>query len=124
MRRAINLAVISGSGLLLVRKKNAYILPGGKPEEGESDYEALERELSEELPGSEFKIEDYYGSFYGVTPYSGTGLEAEVYLGKIEKLGKPSAEISEAKFVNDFENYNLSTITEKIVSSLKEDGYF
>ncbi|MFB6246213.1 MAG: NUDIX domain-containing protein [Candidatus Pacearchaeota archaeon] len=43
MRKAINLAVVYDSGLLLVRKKNAWILPGGKPEEGEGHYETLER---------------------------------------------------------------------------------
>lgn len=47
----IGLAVIDGERLLLVRKRNSefYILPGGKPEQGESDVEALSREIDEEL---------------------------------------------------------------------------
>lgn len=54
MRRQITkigLAVISGDRLLLVRKRGSdfYILPGGKPERGESDAQTLSREIEEEL---------------------------------------------------------------------------
>jgi 8-oxo-dGTP diphosphatase len=47
----IGLAVRDHECLLLVRKKGStvYILPGGKPEEGENDIEALTREIKEEL---------------------------------------------------------------------------
>jgi len=47
----IGAAVIDGGCLLLVRKKSSstYILPGGKPEIGETDLQALAREIDEEL---------------------------------------------------------------------------
>jgi 8-oxo-dGTP diphosphatase len=47
----IGLAVLEGDRLLLVKKKGSsfYILPGGKPERGESDVETLAREVEEEL---------------------------------------------------------------------------
>jgi 8-oxo-dGTP diphosphatase len=47
----IGLAVTDADRLLVVRKKGtvSYILPGGKPEDGESDQQALEREIDEEL---------------------------------------------------------------------------
>ncbi|WP_457489191.1 NUDIX domain-containing protein, partial [Tardiphaga sp. P5_C10] len=47
----IGLAVTDGARLLLVRKRGgrSYILPGGKPEQGESDFQALAREVEEEL---------------------------------------------------------------------------
>ena len=47
----IGLAVTDAGRLLVVKKKgtSSYILPGGKPEEGESDLQALAREIEEEL---------------------------------------------------------------------------
>lgn len=47
----IGLAVVDGDAVLLVRKRGSdvYILPGGKPEFGENDLEALGREIKEEL---------------------------------------------------------------------------
>jgi 8-oxo-dGTP diphosphatase len=47
----VGLAVLEGGRLLVVRKKGtrSYILPGGKPEKGENDFEALAREIEEEL---------------------------------------------------------------------------
>jgi 8-oxo-dGTP diphosphatase len=47
----IGLAVTDADRLLVVQKKGGslYILPGGKPEPGENDLEALAREIDEEL---------------------------------------------------------------------------
>lgn len=47
----VGIAVISDRRILLVRKKGGQhlILPGGKPELGEDDLMALEREIEEEL---------------------------------------------------------------------------
>lgn len=49
--RKIGLAVIRDGHLLVLRKKKGrtFILPGGKPEEGEDDLTALVREIREEL---------------------------------------------------------------------------
>ena len=47
----IGLAVTEIDRLLVVRKRGTctYILPGGKPERGEDDLQALTREIEEEL---------------------------------------------------------------------------
>jgi 8-oxo-dGTP diphosphatase len=47
----VGLAVTDMDRLLVVRKKggSSYILPGGKPESGEDDLQALTREIEEEL---------------------------------------------------------------------------
>ncbi len=125
MRRAINLAEITEEGLLLVRKKDIWILPGGKPKEGEPDDKCLFRELKEELSVSEqqIKIYNFYNSFTGRTPFSRSLLEAKVYFGTLNGRLKPSAEIKEFKYIKDFEKYKISEITSKIISSLKQDKY-
>ena len=56
MRKAISGLVIRDEKLLLVRKNETWILPGGKPEKKESEIECLCREFKEELPSVE--IED------------------------------------------------------------------
>jgi 8-oxo-dGTP diphosphatase len=65
----IGLAVTEANRLLLVRKKGgqSYILPGGKPEQGENDSQALLRELEEEL-GCTLDAESlvYLGAFSDV----------------------------------------------------------
>lgn len=65
----IGVAVTADKRLLLVRKKggSSYILPGGKPEAGENDHQALAREVAEEL-GCTLDINslDYLGSFSDV----------------------------------------------------------
>ena len=47
----VGLAITEADALLLVRKRGgqSYILPGGKPEAGEDERQALFREIDEEL---------------------------------------------------------------------------
>lgn len=123
--KAISLIFLTSEGLFLTKKRETWILPGGKPKEGESDYECLIRELNEELSVSEeqIKIYNFYNSFIGKTPYSEKDLEAKAYFGSLSGRIKPNNEIEEAIFVKNFENYKISEITSKIISSLKEDKY-
>ena len=126
MRKGIYLAEITEEGLLLVRKKDIWILPGGESKEGEPDDKCLFRKLKEELSVSEqqIKIYNFYNSFTSRTTFSRSLLEAKVYFGTLNGSLKPSAEISEAKHIKDFENYKISEITSKIVSSLIDNKYF
>lgn len=124
MRKAVNVAVIKDNKLLLVRKKQTWILPGGKPMENEPDKNCLIREINEEIPGTSIKILDYFEKFSGKTPHKKDILYAEVYFGKlIGNLGKPSMEINDVKFIHPSENYNFSDITQKIIKSLINEGY-
>jgi 8-oxo-dGTP pyrophosphatase MutT (NUDIX family) len=95
--------IIEHSKLLLVRSrgKNAFYLPGGKIENGESQKEAVCRELKEEL--SILIIEtslNKYGTFeaqaYG-EPF-GVTVVLNCYTG--EYIGKPvaSSEINEIRY--------------------------
>ena len=124
MRTAIGAAIIDEEKILLVRKRQSWILPGGKPEPNESDIECLCREVSEELSGTQLDNIRYYGDFEGRTPHTGDILRAKVYFANIKgKLGQPAAEIAVYDWVNDVSEYNLAEITSKIVDSLTKGGY-
>ncbi|MCK5043629.1 NUDIX domain-containing protein [Candidatus Pacearchaeota archaeon] len=124
MIKAISGVVIRDEKILLVRKNDIWILPGGKPHEKESDIECLCREFGEELSG--LKIEDirYYDCFEGRTPCTKDMLKVETYFCEIsEGIGKPSQEISGVEWVKNFSDYNISNVTKKVINSLKENKY-
>lgn len=85
MRIAIGAAIIDDGKILLVRKKQIWILPGGKPELGESDIECLCREVSEELSGTQLDNIRYYGEFEGVATNKGDILKAKRFILRILK---------------------------------------
>ena len=125
MRKVINLADITQDGLLLVKKKNVWILPGGKLEKGEDHFECLYRELKEELSISpdSITIYNYHDSFIGKTPHSKKDLEAVVYFGHLKGKIKPANEISDYIRVNkkNLGGHVLSIITFNIVNSLMDN---
>lgn len=123
MRKAIGVAIIKNGCILLVRKKKTWILPGGKPEVGESDMQCLFREVREELPQLVLQNPEYFGAFVGITPHKGDELRAEVYFAEANGDIIPSAEVNKAEWVKTPEEYNLSDITRKIVLSLRQNGH-
>lgn len=126
MKKRVYFAEIGKQKLLLIRKKNIWILPGGRLENGESDSDCLFRRLEEEFSVSKQKIRIYtfYKSFTSRAPFSNTILEAKVYFGRLGSgFIKPNNEIKNIAFVKDFENYKISKLTNKIIDSLKEDKY-
>jgi len=122
MKNVANLLVIDNNRLLIVKKKDIWILPGGKFLDGESYECCLRRELKEEL-STRVVIRDFYKSFKGITPYSREYVEAQAYFGEINGSINPSAEISDAKLIINFKNYDISDITKKIIQSLIQDGH-
>lgn len=124
MRTAINIVCLSNKSILLVKKKEVWILPGGKPLEGETDLECLLRECDEELPKASFITKEKYGDFIGKTPFSGNILMAKVYFGEVSGEIRPAAEISDAQFIpkDKLSHFPLSEITKKIIVSLIKDG--
>ncbi|SRR6056297_338395 len=123
MRVAIDLADIRNGRILLVRKRKTWILPGGKPETGESDMDCLKREVEEETAGIICKNPKYYKSISGITPHKRDKLKVKIYLGNIKGKIKPRAEINKIKWIKNPEKYNLSHITKKIIESLRQEGY-
>lgn len=125
MRRAINLAVIMNRKVLLVTEGDGWwTLPGGKPEEGESEIDCLERELTEEIPDASFSIGNYYDSFRGRTPRTGDVLESIVYWGN-HKEGelRGGSEIREVEYFSYPPEVGVSNITRKALDGLHKDGY-
>jgi 8-oxo-dGTP diphosphatase len=93
----IGLAVIDGDRLLLVRKRGSefYILPGGKPERGESDTETLSREVEEELGcGVASDRLVFLGSFSDeAAGMPGVKVTVRLYTGTLVGAPSPRAEI-------------------------------
>ena len=128
MKKAINALIIINKRLLLFKKDLIWILPGGKPEKGESDIETLIREFKEEASGTEIEVGEYYGSFIGMPTTTKNALEAVTYFVELKDSDLriiPSGEINEIRFVGypDTPFVYLSDITSKIIEKLSEEGY-
>jgi len=124
MKTVINSIVIEENKLLLVKKKETWILPGGKIEVGENDLECLSREISEELSNTKIKDVNFYKEFSGITPHSKKMIRAKTYFAKIDgELHNSSQEISDVRYVSNFKDYKISNITKNIIDSLIQDKY-
>ncbi len=97
--------------------KEAFYIPGGKREDGESDSEALIREIQEEL-SVDLKIEslDYYGTFSAQAHGHAEGIIVKMtcYSGNYEGKLKASAEIEELEWL-EFEEMNKTSHVDKII---------
>ena len=126
MRKGVHGIVLENRNLLVVRKKDTYILPGGKYNfEGESDSEVLKREFREELSGTQIMVDLYYKPFSGISPHKKTSFTSKVYFCyPLDKVGEPSKEIIDKLYVNstDLNKRNFSDITKKIILSLIDDN--
>ena len=124
MRTAITAAIIKDEKLLVVKKNETWIMPGGKPELNESDLECLTREVGEELSGTKIKNMKYFTEFYGTTPHKKDIIKVKVYFADIDgKLNSPSNEIKKSDWVGDKYEKNLSDITIQVVENLLKEGY-
>lgn len=124
MRKAVSAAIINDNKeILLVKKRDTWILPWWKPEKWETDIDCLEREISEELSWASLKNPSYYRSVTWITPHSWDLLKAKVYFAElIADEIKHSAEIVDAKFIDNFSAYKVSDITTQILDCLKKPG--
>lgn len=103
------LVVVKDNKLLLAysKNKNAWYLPGGKIDNGESSLEALKREILEEL-NFELKLEhlEYFchitAAAYGES--SNIIMEQDCFLYELNETIEPTNEIGEVRFF-DLEMY-------------------
>lgn len=120
------LAVIRDGKLLVVREQGTvkFLLPGGRPHEGESVEEALRREVKEELDAD---VEDasvkYYGTFEDVAANEpDTVIQIAVYRGELEGVLTPSSEIDEVAWIGSRHKLALApSIRNKILPALVKD---
>lgn len=120
------MVVIRDNKLLVVRKKGSryYLMPGGKPEKGESAVDALRRELREEISCS---VDDasltLLGHFEDFTQVAARRLcpveqsstwasdgksrvAIDLFAGGIVGEPKPSSEIEELKWISAADSIN------------------
>lgn len=116
---------IKNSKLLLARSKgsDAYFIPGGKREEGETDAQALKREIQEELSVS--LNEDTLKPMGVFTAQAhgkpaGTLVQMTCYSGDFEGTLQASAEIEEIAWYK--EGMPCSLVTQQIVDWLKSNN--
>ncbi len=110
--------ILKDKKILVQRKNNnreECIIPGGKREDGETDFETLKRELMEELTVELIEAE-FLGEYHDYACFSGKPLCVKTYLTKINGQIKCNHEIKEAIWID--KNYKEKGI--KLGSILEE----
>lgn len=94
--------ILKDKKILVQRKNNnreECIIPGGKRENDETDFEVLKRELMEELT-VELLEADFFGEYFDKACFSGEPLCVKAYLVKINGQIKCNNEIKEALWID------------------------
>jgi 8-oxo-dGTP diphosphatase len=119
----VGLAIIADGRLLLVRRARSpiLILPGGKPEPGETELETLQREVHEELSTSVEKPE-FFGAFSDRSADDPNRIvRIHLYSGALSAIPSPSSEIADLVWATAAEAAKLPiapSISNKIIPFL------
>lgn len=96
--------ILRGKELLVVKKRtkdnrSEYIIPGGKREGNETDFETLKRELQEEVQVELLSTESF-GGFDDIAIFENIPIHIEVYFANI--VGEPTcdSEIKELVWID------------------------
>lgn len=105
------------------KKKNVYYVPGGKREEGETDKEALTREIKEELdveliPESLKFINRFKAQAHGKP--EGVILQMTCYSGNFKGEINPSSEIKKVAWLTHKDREGATLMFKLILDWLKE----
>lgn len=126
----VALGVFKDGKMLQVRSRKhmeVFFTLGGKPEAGESETEALKREVKEEICcGIEEASIKFLTEFEDVAHgKEGDIVRIKMYEGKLVGEPKPSSEIAEIDWFNtNSDPKNLSAIARRTIFPwLKEQGY-
>jgi 8-oxo-dGTP diphosphatase len=126
--KKVGLALVEGNRILLVRKRGSqtYILPGGKPEAGEDDIEALARELDEELGCSlDLSTVTFLGSFSDkIADEENATVTVRLYSARLIGNPAPQSEIEEMLWLQatNKDTPLAPSLTNKIIPYLISNG--
>ncbi|HDN2510102.1 TPA: NUDIX domain-containing protein [Providencia rettgeri] len=123
----LGLIALSENKVAMVRShnKSLFYIPGGKREQGESDEQALCREIEEELTLN--LVPDsigFYGEFIGLADGKdgGTQVRIRCYFADYQGIPQPAAEIAELAWFTSEDLPRCSTTAAAVLSQLKQDG--
>ena len=102
--------ILNDKKILVQRKKNnriECIIPGGKRENHETDFETLKRELYEEL-SVELISTEFIGGYDDIAVFSNKPIHVQAYIATIKGKIKCNNEIKEALWID--RDYNKEGI--------------
>lgn len=105
--------------------KDKYYIPGGKREAGESDADALIREIKEELcVDLQRESLAYLGTFQGQAHGHAAGIQVKMqcYTGSFQGQLRPDSEIEEIVWLRYEDRSKTSPVDQIIFDWLKEQG--
>lgn len=113
--------------LLLAKSygKELFYIPGGKRDPGESDQEALTREIEEELQVTLIpETLTFAGSYVSQADGKDTGVTVKLtcYLGDAVGVIEPDSEIEAVKYLSYADLDQVSLVTKLVMKALKEQG--
>ena len=123
----LGLITLSQRKIAMVRShnKSLFYIPGGKREQGETDEQALIREIDEELTLSlEPSSIQFYGEFVGLADGKQDGSQVRIrcFFADYKGTPTPAAEIAELAWFNCHDLSHCSSTAITILSKLKQDN--
>jgi 8-oxo-dGTP pyrophosphatase MutT (NUDIX family) len=103
--------------------KDMFYMPGGKREKGETDAQALARELKEELtieliPNSMKRVGIFEAQAHGKP--EGTIVKLQCYSGDFKGAIKPASEVAEAAWLSYSDRDRVSLVGQLLFDWLKQ----